>query len=219
MRSVVHHAQDGIITFNAKGLIESFNPAAERLFRYDKEKVIGRPIRTLFDSSSPALDLKANTRQELRGKCSDGFLFPIELTLSGFEVEGEPFHTTILRDITKQKQIEEELAKARDHALESARLKSEFINNMSHEMRTPMNGIIGMTELALDTALSAEQRDYLSAVKYSADSMLAVIDDVLDFSELEAGKLELSPISFKLRDSLGETVRIVEFRARQKGLE
>src|SRR5206468_103608 len=82
--------------------------------------------------------------------------------------------------------------------------KNEFLTNMSHEMRTPMNGIMGMTELALDTDISEEQRDYLVTARSSAVSLLALIDDVLDFSSMEAGVIEMEPAPFHLRESLDD---------------
>lgn len=114
---------------------------------------------------------------------------------------------------------ERELQKAKRAAEAASRAKGEFLANLSHELRTPMSGIMSMAELALDTDLSPEQQEYLEAVRSSADSVLEVINDVLDLSKIEAGKVDLHPVQFSLRDSLAECLRTFAPRAHQKGLE
>jgi signal transduction histidine kinase len=123
------------------------------------------------------------------------------------------------RDITAWKLAEEELRRTTEAAEAASRAKSEFLANISHELRTPMNGILGMTELVLDMAISPEQREYLEMVKTSGDSLMELLNGILDFSKIEAGKLVLEPIEFALPLRLDETLRMMRFRAKQKGLE
>lgn len=235
VQGILATAADGILTIDSLGLVERANPAAEVMFGRAGEQIVGAHIGLLVPSydqlpiTTLSFDLEADlftagevtpVGYELAGQHADGHDFPMNITVGHLPSAEEMRYVLVMRDISQQKEAEATLLAAKESAEAMSRTKSEFLANMSHEIRTPMNGIIGMTDLALeDPDVRDDTREYLEAVRTSADALLEIINDILDFSKIEAGRLELEAIDFDLRTSLDTALLPVRLRAREKGLE
>ncbi len=231
-RAIVDSILDAIVVINSKGIIIETNPAVMPVFGYSPEELVGKNISILMDedhahkhdqyletySLTGRPHIIGSTRQ-LTVKHKNGNLFPIELAVNEARVGDSSIFTGVIRDITHRLQAQDELAKAHEAALQSARLKSEFLANMSHEIRTPMNGVIGMTSLLLDSGLNREQRDLTQTVLHSAESLLRIINDILDVSKIEAGKLTISNSHFALLPIIESIFDLLGEQAYNKGIE
>ena len=208
------------------------SPQIERMLGFTRQEWIEEPIRWYSQIhsddkerwSTEAADFFMSgepLRSVYRVTARDGRVvwFQCEATMVRRR-DGRPwFVHGVGFDVTELKETEQSLAKALMKAEAASHAKSEFLANMSHEIRTPINGIIGMTDLALDTDLDAEQRDYLETVQASGSSLLRIVADIIDFSNMDAHRLELANIDFDLRDCLEQTMGLFVGEAREKGLE
>jgi PAS domain S-box-containing protein len=221
--------QEGVYFCDPQGKLLDVNPAMVRMLGYaHRDELVGRNIGKLyFDGPENPFPERVQTRnstqlmREITLRRKDGTpVICIDNSNAICDASGRLIrHQGTLVDITVRKQSEGELQQAKEAAEAANQAKSAFLAHMSHEIRTPMNAVIGMTELALDTELTREQREYLTMVRDSAGSLLTLINDILDFSKIEAGKLDLDTTDFSLRKGIQEMVRILDVRAKQKGLE
>lgn len=210
LSAIVRSAHDAVVVADGSGLIIEWNEAAVRVFGYSKDEAVGQSAvdllfpphlraaqqaglkRMLADASALVQRIELEARHKL------GDIFPIELALGVTKSASEQIVVAFMRDITERKLATASLKLARDRAEAASRAKAEFLAVMSHEMRTPLNGIIGVMDLLARTHLTPQQAEYVDTAIHAGDALLAQINDVLDLSKLDAGKLVLESRPFRL---------------------
>lgn len=218
---------DGIVTSDERGIIQVFNPAAEEIFGYTADEVIGKSINVLMPHSEARHHDgylqkyqetgKANIigyGREVTGRRKDGSEFPIDLAVSQLEIHGKRYFTGVVRDITERKKAENALIEAKDEAERANRVKSEFMANMSHELRTPLNAIIGFSEVARTEMFGPlgndKYKEYSADIQDSAQHLLDLINDILDMARIEADKLELHDEVFDVAEIAETPIHLVD---------
>jgi PAS domain S-box-containing protein len=201
------------------------NAAALAAYGYTRAELIGRPSAMLHAAEDPIgpdaiahSDTPAGLVYEGLHRRADGSEFPVEVVAGTALVNGSLTIVKTIRDISERRAAAVQVTLALDQALEASRLKSEFVATMSHEIRTPMHGVIGMSELLLETPLAPLQREYAVTLKESAQALLAIIDDILDFSKLEADKVQLEAVTFNAEAVVASAVKLARGASRDKRL-
>lgn len=228
---VASKTDHAVVILDQLGNVEWVNDAFVRITGYELREVVGKPPAEFLHGAKTdeeslqeidnALRNQHSLNQEILQYRKDGRTYWASTSLTPV-LDDSGLLTrwiAIFSDATRRRQAQESLEAAKEAAEAASRTKSEFLANMSHEIRTPMNAIIGMTELALGTELTAEQREYLLTVKQSSDALLRLLNDVLDLSKIEAGKLQIEWVPFRLPELLHETMKALSVRAAKKGLE
>jgi PAS domain S-box-containing protein len=224
-RVLVEQMTEGAATLTPGGLVLFCNAQLAKLLAAPPERVTGsflrefvaprqrRPLEALLRRADPD-----GVRREFLFRSGSGALVPVYLSLKTLSLDGTPVVCAVVTDLTAQKQ-QQALRQAKDAAEAAARAKSEFLRHMSHEIRTPLAGVIGLAELLRQSPLTAEQRDRVQSIRLSGNLVLNIVDDILDFSAMDADHIHLAVAGLDLRSVVEETVHLMGEQAHCKGLD
>jgi len=219
LRALIEAMDEGVVFANSHDTITEANGWFIQNVSAKRQDVIGREIWDFFENVAFFEQLKTRITKFRSGTSKAPLILTTQLFGKEVSFRVQPiFDGRVYKGVIFNIVDVTDLVEARDKMEQASRAKSEFLATMSHEIRPPMNGIIGMTDLTLQTELSDDQREYLSAVKESAEALLTLINDILDFSKIEAGKFELALVDFRFRDFLTRAVATLNVQARSKGL-
>jgi len=236
MSGVLNIAPEAIITVGADMNIQLFNQGAERIFGYDADDVLGKSLNILmperfrgshishvkaFSGSNDTYRLMDH-RQELLGLRKDGREFPASASVSKLEIGGEEIFTVMLRDVTEQKRAKEALVAAKGQADTASHAKSQFLAAVSHELRTPLNAILGFAQILKGEYFGPlgdeKYREYAEDIGFSGELLLALVDDLLDISTIEAGSQSLAKEKLSTNEIINGCVKIVDRKALNGGI-
>jgi PAS domain S-box-containing protein len=230
LESVLETATDGVVVVDREGLILATNRSVEALFGYESHELIGRSFVDLFapESHRTAHDYLSglmregvarvlNDGREVIGRVQQGGLVPLFMTIG--QIAGSKF-CIVFRDITQWKRAEEDLTNAKREAEKASSAKSDILARVSHEIRTPLNAIIGFAEVMMEERFGAidneRYRQYLKDIRTSGEHVMSLVNDLLDLSKIEAGKLELNFVSVSLNDVIQQCVAIMQPQANRE---
>jgi PAS domain S-box-containing protein len=221
-RGLLEAAPDAIVGVDTTGSITLVNTQTERLFGYQRGELIGQPVEILVPSALQGVHPRhrgeyfehPTTRAmgagtELAGRRKDGSEFPAEISLSALETEEGIIVSAAIRDVTDRKRAELEIKSARQEADRANRAKSEFLSRMSHELRTPLNAILGFAQLLELGKLDADQAESVHHILIGGNHLLRLIDEVMDISRIEAGRLDISLEPVQVAEAVSETLNLV----------
>lgn len=231
IKAILNTVADGIISLNEEGFIETVNPATEALFGYSSKEILGRNIKVLLPEayhgrydrylatfSSKGQKQGPGVGLDIEGRRKNGSSFPMFFAIGRMMQGGHCHFTGIVRDISERKSAERNLIDAKEQAEQANRTKDSFLATMSHEIRTPLTGMLGMLEVLSLSPLSRDQNETLQAAWSSGRSLLRIVSDILDWSKIEDGKLEIVSVSTSIPNLLREVVNTYSRSASAKGL-
>lgn len=230
-RELIENATGIIYQLDLKGCFTYINNVGLQLIKAKEEDVIGQHFSILVhkDYKKKTIEFYSNI---LKSKATEPYLeFPLNISESEAQIWLSTSVKTIIkkghmigyqafsRDITESKKHQRELIKSKEKAEEALKVRSQFLANMSHEIRTPINGIMGLTKLLQKTSLAGKQAEYLNAIDTSSNMLLLIINDILDISKIEAGKMIIEQHDFKLHDLIYSIIDVFEIRAKEKKID
>ena len=231
-KSLFENSSDAVILFNNVEIIDC-NPESLELFgKRSKKEVLDTPLLSFFSIrdldfvddkeffKNKVLEVKYKKMVKFECFClRAGLPFVAEMHLHYIEVNDKFIFQAVVRDISERKKIEQNLTKSKELAEEAARTKSNFLSTMSHEIRTPLNGVIGMVNIILDEHPKSQLREDLETIKYSADNLLHIVNEVLDYNKIESGKIVLEKNLFSLKNLCENILKIHRPKAMEKNLK